>query len=67
MGSHCPATLEIIEQEAVNVTYYKTHVGHEKDLRHIFLSKADKEELSGKLLYFFSRYYVNINESLFLE
>lgn len=61
MGSHCPATMEVIESDEINVIYYKIHVGHEKDLKHLLLSKTDKEELSSKLFCFFSRHNAAIS------
>ena len=50
MGSHCPATMEVIENGDLSVIHYKTHIGHEMELKHISLNQAEKEELSRKLV-----------------
>lgn len=48
MGSHCPATIEVIEKEELLVSYHKTHIGHEMEIKHLSLSQAEKEELSSE-------------------
>lgn len=46
MGSHCPATIEVIEKEELLVLHHKTHIGHEMEIKHLSLNQAEKEELA---------------------
>lgn len=40
--------MEVTENiHGINVTFWKTHVGHENDLAHLVLSKEDKAKIMG--------------------
>lgn len=42
--------MEVTENvHGVNVTFWKTHVGHDNDLEHLVLTKTDKAKISGNL------------------
>ncbi|EEB18872.1 hypothetical protein Phum_PHUM537440 [Pediculus humanus corporis] len=47
-GATCPAAMEVTENvNGINVTFWKTHVGHDNDISHVlFLSKDKKDKIS---------------------
>lgn len=46
IGATCPAAMEVTENvHGVNVVFWKTHVGHVNDLKHLTLSKEDRAKL----------------------
>ena len=54
LGSYCTAAVEALylASGAVEVTYHKTHFGHElnlSDLIHVRLKKQDRQSLAGQL------------------
>lgn len=75
IGRHCPATIEITETDAcVTVIHYKTHVGHDLDLKYQKIGKTDKEIIKSMFIFsilvfasymlsFISFYPVNLNLS----
>jgi hypothetical protein len=51
MGVHCPSTIEIVEDgHNITMLYYKVHVGHEMELKHLSLSQSVKETLASKFI-----------------
>ena len=49
IDSHCPFTLEVIKaKDAVQVLFYKSHMGHDLELKHLPINKSDKESLACK-------------------
>ena len=54
IGKNCPATIEMIEDaECIKVIYFKTHVGHDFDMKHIRVKEFEKENLRST--YYFLR------------
>lgn len=50
IGKVCPAMISVHDQNPeVHVGYYNVHYGHDFDLRHIPLSKKDREEIAEQL------------------
>lgn len=45
MESHCRATMEVVEEEESHVVYYKTHFGHEKELKHLFIDSHRQRKI----------------------
>ena len=49
IGVTCPAAMEVTEylNGVLKVIYYKTHLGHLKDVVHLKLSKEERASLAG--------------------
>ena len=49
--------MEVTENvHGVNVVFWKTHVGHVNDLKHLTLSKEDRARLEGNRENFFKKF-----------
>lgn len=51
INGFCPAMIKVEKQSEhkVEVTYIKTHVGHECEIKHLRLTKKEKKLLAGKV------------------
>jgi hypothetical protein len=51
IGRYCPAkiTAQINVNQKVDVEYLNTHIGHEQNLRHLKLTKHDRDNLANKI------------------
>ncbi|XP_035233943.1 uncharacterized protein LOC118205773, partial [Stegodyphus dumicola] len=51
INAHCPSSIIVtVESECVKVQFGKTHVGHQIDLGHLFLSKDERTYIAGMFL-----------------
>lgn len=50
INGYCPANMDvIIKMSKCEITFLKTHVGHEHELQHLFLTESERQDLAAKI------------------
>ncbi|XP_074604044.1 uncharacterized protein LOC141857445 [Brevipalpus obovatus] len=50
IGKRCPSTIRVHEKDdKIHVTFYRTHVGHQKEMKHISIPQNDRIEIAQQI------------------